>query len=352
MKTKLHFIIILCLSAFFVNAQSTTATDYLTGLSNPRGLAFDSNGVLYVAEYTSGNIYKVTASETSTVFINTGWYNNNIAFDASGNLYTGDDFFNQIFQINASGTSQATYLNKSNNGVSSPWAIEFDAAGNLYYSSTNANKIVKVTPAKVSTDYATGFFTPEGMAFDSNGNLYVADRNDRTLIKVDATGTKTTLLSNLAEIRSVAVDANDKVYYNVRIGFSTYKIIKYDPVDGSQTDIVDSGITGGVNELAFNAAGDLFIAQDDKVSIVTGVLSNKDFVKNEDFKIFPNPATNYIKVSDKISSYKIYSVTGKEITSGNSLDNSIDVSILNRGVYLINLKDINGIQVTKKLIKN
>lgn len=351
MKQKLQLIIILCLSAFYANAQMTP-TDYLTGISSPRGLAFDANGILYVAENTSGNIFKVTGPETYTTFASTGSYNNNIAFDDNGNLYTGDDFFGRIFKIDASG-NQEEYLNSTNNNVSDPWAIEFDTNGNLYYSSSTSGNIVKVTPSKVSTNYATGFFTPEGMAFDSAGNLYVADRNDQILFKIDPSGTVTTVLSGISEIRAVAVDANDKVYFNQRIGFSTRKIVKYDPVDESQTDIVDSGITGSVSEIAFDANGDMFFTGADKVSKVSNVvaLSTTDFSINNTFNIYPNPAKNIINVSNKVASYKIFDLTGKKLIDGYNTTNIVDISSLPNGLYMVSLQDKKGNNTTKKLIK-
>ena len=71
---------------------STTPTTTLTGLDNPRALAFDSNGNLYVANYVaSGTVSKFAPGSTTPTATLTG-LNEPIAlaFDSHGNLYAAN----------------------------------------------------------------------------------------------------------------------------------------------------------------------------------------------------------------------------------------------------------------------
>ncbi|MBJ2173011.1 T9SS type A sorting domain-containing protein [Aureibaculum sp. A20] len=343
-------LLFLCFTCSILFAQ-VTVTDYLTGLNRPIGMAFDTDGNLFVAEGSGGNIIKATAPLTSSVFAYTGWNNTGLAIDNNGDVFVGESLFGQIFKITSNG-SVTTYIGASDTDHN-PWQLYFDEDNNMFYSNVFGD-IVKVTPSKVFSDYATGFSTPEGFDFDSNGNLFIAARNEAKLIKVEPNGTKTTLLSGLYEIRAIVVDANDDVYYNVRQGFNTYKIIKYKQSDGSLEDIVVTGIES-VNNMIFNDQGDLFIAHGDKVSLAQSLvtMSTEDYSKNDNiFKIYPNPSSDLVKISGQIANYTIYDITGKIVMNGSYNNNTIDITSLNKGVYLIELEDINNLLITKKIIKN
>lgn len=68
--------------------------------------------------------------------------------------------------------------------------------------------------------------------------------------------------------------------------------------------------------------------------------------------LYPNPANNYITVSntDKVSEVVIFDITGKEVIKTNLVNNQVDISKLNSGMYLVNLIG-NDINVVKKLMK-
>jgi hypothetical protein len=79
-------------------------------------------------------------------------------------------------------------------------------------------------------------------------------------------------------------------------------------------------------------------------------LSTNDFASNINVKIFPNPATEFIQVSELISNinYSIFNVLGEEVKKGTTSNKEkIDINNLNNGLYLFRLD--NGITV--KFIK-
>ncbi len=77
-----------------------------------------------------------------------------------------------------------------------------------------------------------------------------------------------------------------------------------------------------------------------------------------DFLIYPNPTSNIVFISTKLSSvtsYSIIKIDGSIITSGkiNSELSAIDTEHFSNGIYFVQLKDNSGvIFATKKLIKN
>ena len=90
-------------------------------------------------------------------------------------------------------------------------------------------------------------------------------------------------------------------------------------------------------------------------SVDFSTLSTTDFeTYSNEISIYPNPASNYIKVSGyNISecSYVIYDIQGKELVAFNFKNgNSIDISQFNTGVYFISIID-DFTTITKKIIK-
>lgn len=72
---------------------------------------------------------------------------------------------------------------------------------------------------------------------------------------------------------------------------------------------------------------------------------------NQSISFYPNPAMNYLNLQSdiQISKINIFSLTGQLIESYNSIESRLDISFLQKGLYLINLIDINGNEVTSKL---
>ena len=82
-------------------------------------------------------------------------------------------------------------------------------------------------------------------------------------------------------------------------------------------------------------------------------LNIEQFNTNE-ISIYPNPAKNVVNISanSEIKMVRVLDITGKLVLTENALsNNSINVSNLKTGVYILNVTLANGNQSTKKLIK-
>ncbi len=91
--------------------------------------------------------------------------------------------------------------------------------------------------------------------------------------------------------------------------------------------------------------------------VMNGVMtSNTDDLALENIKIYPNPASNYIKLSNSydIERLEIFNVIGRKVKSFHDLAEGTlhDISDLARGIYLVRMIDRNNdILITKRISK-
>jgi sugar lactone lactonase YvrE len=156
-----------------------------TGLSNPRGLAFDRAGNLYVANFNNHTIAKFTPDGVGSVFANSGLNGpQGLAFNAAGNLYAANHFNSTITKFTPDGVGSVF----AKTGLSIPQGLAFDATGNLYVANAGNSTISKITTNGVVSPFATTGSYPVGLAFDADGNLYVASRNSNLIQKITPGG--------------------------------------------------------------------------------------------------------------------------------------------------------------------
>src|SRR5439155_434327 len=99
---------------------------FVSNISHPKGLAFDSLGNLYLAYPDHNSILKFTRDGSRTTFASGIGHPYRLAFDASGNLLVTDPTANSIFEISQSGvvstlaTNTSTPDHVSNCGISNP----------------------------------------------------------------------------------------------------------------------------------------------------------------------------------------------------------------------------------------
>ena len=95
----------------------------------------------------------------------------------------------------------------------------------------------------------------------------------------------------------------------------------------------------------------VFVLQGTSNFVIT-TLSTEDF-NVDNIKMYPNPAQSYITISGNhldINEVRIFDITGKEVINTKLLNNQVDISQLQSGMYLVNIIGDN-VDVFKKLIK-
>ena len=208
-------------------------------LNNPRGVALDGAGNLYIADRGNDRIRKVDAAGVISTVAGRGSIGDggaatgarlrnpaDVALDGYDNLYIADTVNHRIRKVD-SGTGVITTvagtgrLGSGGDGgaatavpLNNPYGVAVDGAGNLYIADSS-HRIRKVDAAGVITTVAGRGFSgsggdggpatvarlssPAGVAVDGAGNLYIADRGNDRIRKVDAAGVISTVAGDGTE---------------------------------------------------------------------------------------------------------------------------------------------------------
>jgi uncharacterized protein (TIGR03437 family) len=191
-------------------------------LNYPSGVAVDSAGNIYIADYFNQRIRKVSNGVIATVAgvgtwgfsgdngpaANAQLYGpNGVAVDSAGNVYIADTFNYRVRKIsNGVITTVAgggSVLGDGGPATSAllglPYAVAVDSAGSLYIADAGANRIRKVSSGAITTVAGNGtigysgdggpatsaqLYDPFGVAVDSTGNLYIADTGNARVREV------------------------------------------------------------------------------------------------------------------------------------------------------------------------
>ena len=206
-------------------------------LNSPTGVAPDGSGNLYIADRDNHRIRKVDAAGVITTVAGSGRFGGfggdggaataaqlddprGVALDGAGNLYIADTDNHRIRKVDAAGVITTVAGNgtsgRGGDGgaataaqLNDPSGVALDGAGNLYIADTDNHRIRKVDAAGViSTVVGTGrggssgdggpataarLNSPRGVALDGAGNLYIADIYNHRIRKVDAAGVISTV---------------------------------------------------------------------------------------------------------------------------------------------------------------
>lgn len=104
-----------------------------------------------------------------------------LAFDRSGNLYVANFMTNTVDRISADG-SRTQFSSGVN--LRGPIGLAVDELGNLYVANYNNGTVARINPAGVSTVIATNLRKPYYLTLDREGNLYVSQQEDNSIVRI------------------------------------------------------------------------------------------------------------------------------------------------------------------------
>jgi|GEM_PF-713220 len=180
-------------------------------LFSPTGLAFDSGGNLWVANFGNSTVVKygaaqlmATGSPAPSVIIraiaDSLLRPIALAFDSGGNLWVSNssDFSNTIVeftpaQLDSTGSPvPSVTISATAASLSRPFGLAFDGSGSLWVTNFGNSTVVKFTsPQLASTGSpapsvilsANALNGPSALAFDNGGNLWVVNTTAQTLVQ-------------------------------------------------------------------------------------------------------------------------------------------------------------------------
>lgn len=181
------------------NTSGTTAAKF----NLPVGVAVDSSGNVWVADYNNNRVLEFAAPSTN---------------GASAIKVFGQPNFTS----NTAGTPAAA------NNLNKPWAMAFDSADNLWVSDTQSNRVVEYNATTISNwasgtassadkvlgqaDFTSssnnsgewGLSYPMGLSFNTANDLWVADQNNNRVLRYTA-GTLAAWTAGAASSATIAL---------------------------------------------------------------------------------------------------------------------------------------------------
>ncbi len=236
--------------AFFSASRLVAMAAVTAGLGTPVSL-FAEAGDVYQGSLSEEVLYRIAPDGTASTFL-VGAYANWLAFDLKGNLFSSE--LNAVVKITPS-RFKSTFASN----LVSPAGLAFDQNGNLYVADAGtggagAGVIYQITPGGARTLFANGLSGPAGLGFDRTGNLYVAESGAGRITKVSATGAKSTFAAGLSFPQGIAVDRRGNLYVAV---YGAGSILKYNSAG------VASVFATGFNspsQLALDRSGNLYVS--------------------------------------------------------------------------------------------
>jgi sugar lactone lactonase YvrE len=260
--------------------------------NDPEGIAIDSSGYVYVAEYYNNRIQKFTADGT---FI-TSWGSEgsgngqfsspyDVAIDSSGYVYVADFANDRIQKFSSDGTFITSWgsTGSGNGQFSSPRGVAIDSSGNLstdprvYVAEWGGNRIQKFTSDGTfitswgSTGSGNGEFNgTAGIAIDSSGSVYVADAGNDRIQKFTNDGTfirkwgfEGSGNGQFSSPYGIAIDSSDNVYV---ADFANNRIQKF----SSDGTFITSWGSAGSGEgqfsspygIAIDSSGNVYVSEE------------------------------------------------------------------------------------------
>jgi streptogramin lyase len=261
---------------------------------NARGIAFDSDGRMYVSDANNNRVQVYDMSTGSPVYsitIGTGiagsgsdQFNSpyRIAVYGNNHLYVVDTGNNRIQHCIYSGATWSCITLDS--GLNNPLGIAVDSSNNVYISDTNNGRIRKCTSGGVCSDFVIDTYWLNDLAIDSSGNIYGSSTWQDIVVKYDSGGN---FVGTYVGVEYVPYLTDNYHYNHPRVALDSsnniiiveeygHRLIKLNASGVAQWSIGVPGVDSYDNThlnwphgVAVDTAGNIYVADNCRVQIIS-----------------------------------------------------------------------------------
>ena len=231
--------------------KTSTPVEYASGFTFPESPCFGPDGNLYLVNYKSTVVNKITPDGKVSIVVDTGYFNNGAIFDKKGNLYIASSGGKAIYKFDTSGKLTIAAAVSGGDSLLGPNDFAWSKNGDLYFTDPRGSDrknliggVHRIRPNGSVIPFDRGLGYPNGIAFSLDGKSLFVDETslDRLLkykvnpdgsagekkvfiefpkgsvcdgMKIDSKGNLWVVLHARAEIWGISPDG--KVFHTVKV---------------------------------------------------------------------------------------------------------------------------------------
>lgn len=220
----------------------------LTGLSAPVGMAYDSAGTLYIANWASGTIDRLESTGRRKTFVQGLNGPSGLVVAADGDLFVASYYDDIVWRVTPNGDRSVLVKN-----LATPAGLSFEPNGRLLIANRRSNQILAVEPDGKLVAVAERLQTPVGAVRFISGELVVSNI-DGGITLIDGQGKMHTVTSALRRPGPGIVQATDNSVFVVDYGGTKIHQVSL----SGRVDTIVEGLSSPVG-LVVSPQGDLMV---------------------------------------------------------------------------------------------
>jgi sugar lactone lactonase YvrE len=269
-----------------IDVDPGTVSTVGAALGSPQAIAVDASGNTYVADKTTGKIYKTAAGATTSTAVATGFASPTaVAVDGAGDLFVADSSSHSVVEIAYVNGSYSTTQQVLVTGLKGASGLATDDLGNVYVADSGNGRVLLLSTSgdqaigSITTTLTGTYTTPVAVAVDGAQNVYVSDSGTGKVTSFNVpTGVQGTVVSKLTTAAGIATDPGGGLFV---VDSGAQSIVHIPSIGGTLTP--NSSVTLGTivaapNAVAADPAGNVYAVDSTdntvgKMTRTTGLLS-------------------------------------------------------------------------------